>query len=138
MRSRLQRGVELLFDLGGGKAAIAVGHREEELGGEDVGIARAIGERLAKEDLGGAAAVDIGGVDEVDAEIEGAIEAGARRIGLDADAIGEPGAERDFRNFEIACAELAVFHVDLLCAAVPHLGAGPGLVIGPPAVTDGI
>ena len=67
-----QRGIELLFDLAAREAAVAVGHREEELGGEDVGVARAALQRLAEEGLGGAAAVDVGGVDEVDADLEGA------------------------------------------------------------------
>src|SRR6185312_5158401 len=42
----LQRRIELLFDLLTGQPAVALGHREEELGGEDVGIPAAPLQRL--------------------------------------------------------------------------------------------
>jgi hypothetical protein len=66
----LQRGVELLFDLGARQAAVAVRHREEDLGRQHVGIARPVLQNLAEELLRRAAPVDVGGVDEVDAEVE--------------------------------------------------------------------
>ena len=65
--SRFKRRIELLFDLRARQAAVGVAHREIELGGEDVAVARPALERVAEERLGGAAAVDVGGVDEVDA-----------------------------------------------------------------------
>ena len=120
MRSRFSEASSCFSTWARGEAAVAVGHREEELGGEDVGIARAAGERLAEEGLGGAAAVDVGGVDEVDADLEGAIEAGARGLRLDADAVGQPRPERDFGDLEIAGAELPVSHVILLRGKAPR------------------
>ena len=86
----LQRGVELLADLGARQAAVAAAHREIGLGRQHVGIARPPGQDLAEEALGGAAAIDVGGVDEVDAELEGAIDAGRGLCAIDADAVGQP------------------------------------------------
>jgi hypothetical protein len=34
-------------------------------------------------------------------------------VTFDTDAIGQPGAERNFRDFEIARAELTIFHEKL-------------------------
>ena len=53
------------------------------------------GEGLAEQRLGGAAPVDVGGVDEVDAGVEGRTHAGLRlRLG-DAAGVGQPRAEAD-------------------------------------------
>ena len=74
----LQRAVDLLGDLRARQAAVGGAHRKEHLGRQDVRLARPARQNLAQEGLRRAAAVDIGGVDEVDAEVEGAIDAGAR------------------------------------------------------------
>jgi uncharacterized glyoxalase superfamily protein PhnB len=94
----LERRVELLFYLGSREAPVGVAHREEQLGGEDVAVARAGGERFPEEALGGAATVDIGRVDEVDAQVERLVHAGRRTVALDAQAEGQPGAERYLGN----------------------------------------
>ncbi len=107
-----QRGVDLLGDLGGGEAAIVrvVGHLPPDLGGEDVAVARAAGEDLPPGGLGGAAAVDVGGVEEVDADLEGGVGAGAGLVGLDAAGVGQPRPEGDLRYLEVRTAELAITH----------------------------
>jgi hypothetical protein len=97
-----QRGVDLLADLGRGEAAIVrvVGHLAEHLGRQDVAVARPAGEDLPPGGLGGAAAVDVGGVEEVDAGLEGGVGAGAGLVGLDAARVGQPGSEGDLRYLE--------------------------------------
>jgi hypothetical protein len=55
----LQGCVELFANLGRRKAAIRVRHREEQLGCEDVRVARPAGERLAEEGLGSAPSIDV-------------------------------------------------------------------------------
>jgi hypothetical protein len=74
-----ERRVELLADLRGGEASAAVRHREVGLRRQHVRAARPACEHLAQELLGGAARVDVGGVDEVHPGIEGAAHA---RLGL--------------------------------------------------------
>ena len=91
----LERGVDLLVDLLAGEAAVGLRHREEDLGGEDVGAAVEVLQDLAPRRLGGAAAVDVGGVEEVDAGLEGRLGAGLGLLALHPGPVGEPGAERD-------------------------------------------
>ncbi len=47
-----------------------VRHREERLGGDHHLVARDAAQRVAQRLLGGAVRVDVGGVEEIDAEIE--------------------------------------------------------------------
>ena len=105
-----QRGVELLRHLRPREAAVAVTHREVELRREHVRVARPRREQLAEELLGRAAPVDVRGVDEVDPELEGAIDTGCRSLAQDAAAVGQPGAEADLGDGECARAEPAVLH----------------------------
>src|SRR3954471_13187639 len=67
-------------------------------------------QRLTQERLRRTASIDVRRVDEIDALVEGFFQTGARLVGLDSDAVGQPRAQGDFRNFEIAAAKLAVFH----------------------------
>ncbi|MEI9886311.1 MAG: hypothetical protein WDN08_07370 [Rhizomicrobium sp.] len=106
----LQRGVDLLEDLRPRQPLVGRAHREEHLGRQDIRVAGPRRQRLAEKRLGGAAAIDVGGIDEIDPQLEGAIDTGDSLVALDADAIGQPGAERDFRNVQVTGAELAVFH----------------------------
>ena len=81
-----QRGVDLLGDLRRGEAPVVgvVGHLAPHLGREDVGVTRAAREDLAPRRLGCAAAVDVGGVEEVDSGLEGRIGTGASLLERDA------------------------------------------------------
>src|SRR6185437_16849725 len=90
-----ERGVELREDLLAGEAAATVGHRPEELRGEDVRVAGAAGDHLAEELLRLAARVDVRGVDEVDPELERLGHARLGPLALDPAAVRQPGAERD-------------------------------------------
>jgi hypothetical protein len=109
----LQRRVDLLGDLRRRQAAVVlvVRHLTPDLRRQDVRVARAAREDLAPRALGRAAAVDVRRVEEVDADVEGGVRAGARLVERDAAGVGEPGAERDLRDLEIRGAELAVAHV---------------------------
>ncbi len=99
----------------------------EELGGDDGVFAFGVGFEEAAEDLfAGADGVDVGGVEEVDAEVEGLFEeglavgfverpgvaAGAERAGR-RDAVGH-AAEADAGDFEAGFAEIDIFHADSL------------------------
>src|SRR5690606_4905593 len=108
------------------RGAAAVGpaaHGEAELGGEDdLVAAAAIAEPPADHPLREAVlAVDVGGVEEVDALAEGAVHDLKRGLLVAADLVHEralvglaeghrPEAER--RDLEAGAAELAVFHGD--------------------------
>jgi hypothetical protein len=105
-----QRGVELREDLLAGQATAAVGHRPEELRGEDVRVAGAIGEHLAEEFLRLAARVHVRGVDEVDADLERLRDARFRSLAPDAAALGQPGAERELGHHQVARAEPPLLH----------------------------
>jgi hypothetical protein len=96
-----KRGVDLLVDLRGRQPAVGgvVRHLAPHLGGQDVGVAGAAGEDLAPGALRGAPAVDVGGVEEVDAGLEGGVGAGAGLLELYAAREGQPRAVRDLRDF---------------------------------------
>ena len=93
-------------------------HREVELRREHVRIARASGERLAEEALGAAALVDVGGVEQRDPELEGPVDDEARPVGRDAAAQGQPRAERDLGDDEVAGAQAAIAHARLLPVSI--------------------
>src|ERR1700732_3300223 len=67
----LQRSVELLANLGARQSLVGVAHCAKNLCRQDVGVAGNSSKRLAKHPLGGAAAIDIRGVEEIDPEVEG-------------------------------------------------------------------
>ena len=67
-------------------------------------------EDLAPGRLRRARAVDVGGVEEVDAGVEGGPGAGLGLVALHPGPVGEPGAERDLRDLEVRIAELAELH----------------------------
>src|SRR4029079_13481543 len=109
----LERRVDLLGDLIARQPAVVgvVGHLAPHLGREDVRVARAAAEDLAPGTLSGAAAVDVGGVEEVDARLECRIRTPARLLEADAARIREPRPEGDFRDLEVRRAQLAVAHL---------------------------
>jgi hypothetical protein len=97
-----ERRVDLLEDLPARQAAVGVAHREEHLRGKDVRVARPAGEHLAEELLRLPARVDVGSVDEVDADVEGLRDTGLCLLARDAASVREPGAEADLGDLEIA------------------------------------
>src|SRR5204863_5510907 len=99
------RRIKLLFDLSQRQAAIGIAHRKVEFRRQDIAVARSSLERRAEKGLGGAAAVVVGRVDELEALVERLVEAGPRPVRLDPDAVGQPRTERNFGNFEVAVAE---------------------------------
>jgi uncharacterized glyoxalase superfamily protein PhnB len=86
----LQRGVDLLGDLRARQAAVGGAHGKVHLGGQYVGVSRPARQNLAQEGFRGAPTIDIGRVDEVDAKLERAIDAGDGILARDADAISQP------------------------------------------------
>ena len=106
----LQRRVDLLRDLRARQSAVGGTHRKVDLGRQHVGVAWPLRQDFAEKCLRRAAAIDVGGVDEIDPELEGAVDARRGIVARHADAIGQPRSERDFRHAEIAAAELAVFN----------------------------
>ena len=67
-------------------------------------------EHLSEQRLGGAPPVDVGRVEEVDARLEGRLDACPRLLPLDAAGVGEPRAEADLRDLDLAPAEFAEVH----------------------------
>ena len=84
------------------------------------------GEDLAQELLGVAPAVDVGRVEEVDAQVEGVVDARPGVVQVDAPAVGEPRAQADDRDDQFAVAEFPVLHVSPFLPrptlAVAHVG----------------
>src|SRR6185437_10350329 len=92
------------------EAAVGVGHREVDLRGEHVGGTLAPGQHLAEELLGGAAAIDVRGVDEVDPLIERGRDRGLRLLAADAAGVGQPRPQADLGDLQVARPEAAVAH----------------------------
>jgi len=86
----LQRRIDLLGDLRARQAAVGGAHRKVQLGCQDVGVTRPARQDLAQEGFRGAAAIDVGRVDEVDTKLERAIDTGDGILARDADAISQP------------------------------------------------
>ena len=85
-------------------------HREVELRREHVRVARPRREHLAEELLRGAVRVDVRRVDEVDAGVERRVDARDRLLARNAAAEGQPRAEADLRDVQVARPELPVPH----------------------------
>jgi len=81
-----------------------------ELRRQHVRVARAFGQDVSEEALGRAAAVDVCRVDEVDADLEGPVDAGLGLLAGDAARVRQPRAEADLRDLEVARAEAAVVY----------------------------
>jgi hypothetical protein len=107
-----QRGVDLPADLGGRQAAVdrVVRHLAPHLGRQHIGVTRAAGQDLTPGRLGHAAAIDVGGVEKVDAGLERGVGAHAGLLEADASCEGQPRAERDLRDLKVRGAEPAVSH----------------------------
>jgi hypothetical protein len=107
-----QRGVDLLADLGRRQATVGrvVRHLAPHLGRQHIGAARAAGKDPAPRRLGCAAAIHVGGVEEVDAGLERSVGAGAGLLQAHAAREGQPRAEGDLRDLQVRGAEPAVVH----------------------------
>ena len=106
----LQGSVDLLVDLCRREASVGVGHLEVDLRREHVGGAVIARQHLAEQRLGRAPSVDVGGVDEVDALLEGCLDARLGLLALHSAGVGQPGAEADLRDIDAAGAKLAIVH----------------------------
>src|ERR671917_821702 len=107
-----QRGVALLGYVLAREAPVVrpVAHGEVDLGGEKKGVALEALEGVADDLLGRAPHVDVGGVEKVDAEVVGPVDAGRRLLFGDAPAVGEPASEGDLADLHPAPAQPPVLH----------------------------
>src|SRR5947209_3982096 len=83
-------------------AETAVRHLAVHLGREHERVPRAAREHLTEELLRASAGVDVRGVDEVDAGVEGGRDTGVGLVALHRTAVGQPGAETDLGDVELA------------------------------------
>jgi tRNA-(ms[2]io[6]A)-hydroxylase len=107
-----QRGLDALEQVLAREAAVVrvLGHREERLGGDHQVAAGDRAQRLAEHLLGLARGIDVGGVEQVDAEVVGAVHDLAGGLAVDARSEREPRAERDFADQQATASERAVLH----------------------------
>src|SRR5207237_10363377 len=100
-----------------------------DLGGEDDALAAPAALRQPASDdllgdaLAGAPAVDVGGIEEVDAELEGAVHDG-EALGLSGEGTEVHGAETEAAHLEARPRETRVLHSRLI-AWPPRGGRGP-------------
>jgi hypothetical protein len=97
-----QRRVDLLVDLRRRQSPVRIGHGKVDLRCEHVGGALVVRQNFAQQRLGRAATVDVGRVDEVDPDIEGLAHALLRLLGGDSTRVGEPRAEADLGDVDVA------------------------------------
>jgi hypothetical protein len=84
--------------------------RHEELGGQHDVVTPAL-ERLSDDDLGFAARIHVGGVHEIDAGVQGAVDdADALVVILGAPVTEHHGAQAEFAHRYAGPAERSVFH----------------------------
>ena len=102
--------IELLLDLRARQALVLGRHRKEQLGGEHIAVSRNVSQQFPQHLLRGAAAIDIGCIDEIDTGVEGRVQTGAGSILLDAGSVGQPGSEGDLRDRQVAVSQSAIFH----------------------------
>lgn len=134
----LQAGLGLRHDMGTRSAAgvRAFAHRPQNLGRDHHLVARnaEVADGLTKDPLALAARIDIGGVDEIDAGVEGRLD---QRVGLVLAQLADlaphalraaegHGAEAEFGDQEAARAESAVTHGMFLCLMERRGGMPPG------------
>ena len=97
---------------GGGRRRRPRRHGEAALRGEDHVVAPTAVERLGDDLLALAGRVDVGGVDEVDAGVEGAVDDGDAVVVVPVAELAEHhGAEAQARDLHPGVAEGAVGHV---------------------------
>ena len=108
-----QAGLHLLHDPAAGVPAPVgtVAHREMDLGGDDDAVAAAARQRPAHDLLGLTAGVRVGGVDEVDAGVEGPVDDPGRllMVGV-APAAEHHGAEAQGAHLDAGAAEGTHLH----------------------------
>src|ERR1700688_342216 len=104
-----KRCIQLLEDLRARQTPIRAAHRKIELGGQYIAVAIDARQCFAQHFFGGAAAIDIGRVDQSDAAVEGAMYAGDGIVLLRAVRKREPGSEGDLRYRELTVTQLSIF-----------------------------
>ena len=124
MPSRVRRGVDLVQDRLAGQAGAVRSrpHPAVHLGGEhDLLAAGEVAQRAAGDLLAAAAGVDVGGVEEVDARLEGVPDERPGRVLVEDPLVAAAGrvapahaAQGDGRDVESGGAELRVAHDGLL------------------------
>ena len=87
-----------------------LGHREEAFGRDDELCAGQGRDRIAQRVLGLALGIDVGGIEEIDAELEGMGDQAVRLASIDPGAEGEPGTERELADSQTAAAQSARSH----------------------------
>ena len=83
---------------------------EPGFGGDHDVASRYPAQRLPQRRFGLAVRVDICGVEEVDAKIEGAVDDFARSISIELGAEGQPGTQSYFAHLQAAAAESSILH----------------------------
>jgi len=111
----LQRAVDRIEQVLAVQRVVVVGaaaHAPVELGRHDELDARPgkLLQHLAHDDFAVTFGVDLGVVEEVDSGVERRSHQLARGAGVDLVAVGDPGAERQFGNFQAGAAEATDFH----------------------------
>jgi hypothetical protein len=92
-----------------------VAHREEALAREHEPLPRQRRDRAAEHGLAFAEPVDVGGVEQVDAQLERVGDQPSGRFAVDRAAEREPGAEPDGADLEPGATEVAVLHARRGC-----------------------
>src|SRR5258708_5728589 len=104
-----------------------VAHRPEAFGRQHVVRALDPLECLTQFGLAGADMVDVGGVEEDHAQLEGALDTGGAGGAVDLVAVGQPGAEGDAADLQPAGAGGRVFHAaDCTLRRCPAAAPGRG------------
>jgi len=86
------------------------GHRKEALRGQHDMMSGQVGERLADREFRFALRIDVGGVEEVDAEVEGLMQQSRGLRVVDTGTQCQPRAQRYFADLKAASAQRACSH----------------------------
>ena len=107
-----KRTLYALDDVFAGESPIvrALRHREERLARQDDLVARQFEKALPQCFLGFAFGVDVRRIEEVDAEVEGALDEPRGLFEIDPRAEGQPGPQGDFADPQAAAAQWACSH----------------------------
>src|SRR4029077_19060079 len=107
----LQRCIQLLLDLPSRQTAVGVTHWKEQLGSQHIAFAFDASQCLAKNRLGRTLAIDVRRIQEIDADIERAMDT------RDSDLLAlwlrecQPRTEANLRNQELTISQFPIFHM---------------------------
>src|SRR5258708_27383408 len=94
----LERAVYLFANLLRGEPGVRVAHREIELGSQHVGGAIDVSQQFSEKCLCGTPTINVGGVEEVDSQLQRLADASLRLVAFHSACVGQPRAEADLRN----------------------------------------